>query len=75
MVIDYGTNQDFIEIYYRGWFSVVLFKCDWFHNKFDKYSLTRVYFDKKCHMDDPFVLVSQVFQVFYVEDPIEKNVY
>ncbi|KAH0634060.1 hypothetical protein KY285_036824 [Solanum tuberosum] len=25
--------------------------------------------------DDPFVLASQVHQVFYVEDPIEKNVY
>ncbi|KAH0722325.1 hypothetical protein KY290_005006 [Solanum tuberosum] len=25
--------------------------------------------------DNPFVLASQVHQVFYVEDPIEKNVY
>jgi len=37
--------------------------------------LTRVYFNKKCSTNDPFVLASQVHQVFYVDDPIEKNVY
>ncbi|KAH0642276.1 hypothetical protein KY290_033875 [Solanum tuberosum] len=75
MVIYYGIIQDIIEIDYWGCFSVVLFKCDWFHNEVDEYGLTQVYFNKKYSTDDPFVLASQVHQVFYVEDPIEKNVY
>ncbi|KAH0688841.1 hypothetical protein KY285_015992 [Solanum tuberosum] len=75
MVIYYGIIQDIIEIDYWCCFSVVLFRCDWFHNEVDEYGLTRVYFNKICSTNDPFVLASQVHQVFYVEDPIEKNVY
>ncbi|WMV54112.1 hypothetical protein MTR67_047497 [Solanum verrucosum] len=75
MVIYYEIIQDIIEIDYWGCFSVVLFRCDWFHNEVDKYGLTQIYFNKKCSTNDPFVLASQVHQVFYVEDPIEKNVY
>ncbi|KAH0773722.1 hypothetical protein KY290_010859 [Solanum tuberosum] len=41
----------------------------------DEYGLTRVYFNKSRSTDDPFVLASQVNQVFYVADPIEKDVY
>nr|XP_016457723.1 PREDICTED: uncharacterized protein LOC107781523 isoform X1 [Nicotiana tabacum] len=74
-VIYYGAIQDIIEIDYWDCFSVVLFRCDWFHNEIDGYGLTRVYFNKKCSTDDTFVLASQVHQVFYVEDPIEKDVY
>ncbi|KAH0633088.1 hypothetical protein KY284_035874 [Solanum tuberosum] len=37
--------------------------------------LTRVYFNKSRSTDDPFVLASQVHQVFYVADQIEKDVY
>ncbi|WMV56116.1 hypothetical protein MTR67_049501 [Solanum verrucosum] len=50
-------------------------QCDWFHNEIDEYGLTRVYFNKSRSTDDPFVLASQVHQVFYVADPIEKDVY
>ncbi|KAK6796469.1 hypothetical protein RDI58_004170 [Solanum bulbocastanum] len=75
MVIYYGIIQNIIEIDYWGCFSVVLFRCDWFHNEVDEYGLTRVYFNKKCSTNDPFVLTSQVHQVFYVEDLIEQNVY
>ncbi|XP_075080438.1 uncharacterized protein LOC107798997 [Nicotiana tabacum] len=50
-------------------------ECDWFRNELDEYGLTRVYFKKLCSTDDPFLLASQVYQVFYVEDPIEKDVY
>jgi len=54
----------------------VLFRCDWFHNEVDEYGLTRVYFNRKCSTNDPFVLASQFHQVlFYVEDPIMKNGY
>ncbi|XP_060190633.1 uncharacterized protein LOC132619889 [Lycium barbarum] len=74
-VIYYRVIQDIIEIDYYGHFSVVLFRCDWFHNEVDEYGLTRVYFNKLCSKDDPFVLASQVHQVFYVADPVEKDVY
>ncbi|KAK6782174.1 hypothetical protein RDI58_019970 [Solanum bulbocastanum] len=50
-------------------------QCDWFHNEIDEYGLTRVYFTKSRSTDDPFVLASQVHQVFYVADPIKKDVY
>ncbi|KAH0712311.1 hypothetical protein KY289_008270 [Solanum tuberosum] len=50
-------------------------ECDWYQNEVDEYGLTRVYFNKLCSKDDPFVLASQVYQVFYVADPIEKDVY
>ncbi|WMV24701.1 hypothetical protein MTR67_018086 [Solanum verrucosum] len=74
-VVYYGVIQDIIEIDYWSCFSVALFKCDWFRNEVDEYGLTRVYFNKLCSTEDPFVLASQVHQVFYVEDPIEKDVY
>ncbi|XP_070003065.1 uncharacterized protein [Nicotiana sylvestris] len=74
-VIYYGAIHDIIKINYWDCFSVVLFRYDWFHNEIDGYGLTRVYFNQKCSIDDTFVLASQVHQVFYVEDPIEKDVY
>nr|XP_009776104.1 PREDICTED: uncharacterized protein LOC104225927 [Nicotiana sylvestris] len=74
-VLYYGAIQDIIEIDYWGRFSVVLFRCDCFRNEVDEYGLTRVYFNRLCSTDDSFVLTSQVHQIFYVEDPIEKDVY
>ncbi|KAH0709458.1 hypothetical protein KY284_010885 [Solanum tuberosum] len=74
-VIYYGAIQDIIEVDYYNCLSVVLFRCDWFHNEIDEYGLTRVYFNKSRSTDDPFVLASQVHQVIFVEDPIEKDVY
>lgn len=74
-VIYYGVIHDVIEIDYYGCFSVVLFGCDWFYNEVDEYGLTHIYLNRLCSTDDPFVLASQVHQVFYVEDPVEKGVY
>jgi hypothetical protein len=56
-----------------------LFKCDWADNtrdrgwKLDKHGLTLVNFKNLVHRgdqitDEPYVLTSQVEQVFYVED-------
>ncbi|KAG6487522.1 hypothetical protein ZIOFF_056110 [Zingiber officinale] len=39
----------------------------------DKYGLTCAYFNKRCYVDDPFVLASQVHQCFYIEDPFDDN--
>lgn len=74
-VIYYGAIQDIIELDYYGCFSVVLFRCAWYHNEKDEFGLTRVYFNRLRSTDDPFVLASQVHQVFYVEDPTETGVY
>ncbi|XP_075096331.1 uncharacterized protein LOC142174437 [Nicotiana tabacum] len=74
-IIYYGAIRDIIEVDYWGCFSVVLFRCDWFRNEIDDYGLTRVYFNRLGSTDDPFVLASQFYQVFYVEDPTEKDVY
>uniref|UniRef100_A0A803L1P0 DUF4216 domain-containing protein n=1 Tax=Chenopodium quinoa TaxID=63459 RepID=A0A803L1P0_CHEQI len=69
----YGIIKSIIEIDYWSSFSVVLFKCDWFHVEVDDYGLTRVNFKKLCSKDDPFVLASQVHQVFYVQDGLEED--
>ncbi|GER40345.1 glutamine-tRNA ligase [Striga asiatica] len=72
-VLYYGVIQEIIELDYWSSFSVVLFRCDWFHVENDDYGFARVNFNKNCYSDDPFVLASQVHQVFYVEDPIEEG--
>ncbi|XP_074336049.1 uncharacterized protein LOC141673217 [Apium graveolens] len=55
--------------------SVVLFKCRWYQQQKDPHDHIRVNFNRLCHKSDPHVLAKQVQQVFYVEDPIEKNVH
>lgn len=69
----YGAISEIIELNYWGSFTTILFRCDWFHMEKDEYGLTRVNFKKLCYADDPFVLASQVHQVFYVKDPIEED--
>lgn len=64
-----------IEINYYGSFSVVLFWCELYQNEVDEYRLTGVYFNKLCIKDDPSVLASQIYKVFYVADRIKKYVY
>lgn len=71
----YGSIEEIIELDYWGEFSVVLFKCCWYQEEKDPHGHTRVNFKKLCHKSDPYVLASQVEQVFYVEDPIEKMVH
>lgn len=69
----YGAIQEIIEIDYWAKFSIVLFRCDWFQVERDDYGLPRVNFNKLCYLDDPFVMATQVHQVFYVEDPLEEG--
>lgn len=70
----YGSIEEIFELDYWGAFTVVLFKCCWYQEGKDLYGLTQVNFSKLCQKSDPYVMASQVRQVFYVEDPIEKNV-
>ncbi|KAL6584538.1 hypothetical protein OROMI_003827 [Orobanche minor] len=69
----YGAIEDIIEVDYWGALNVVLFKCCWYQIDKDCYGLPRVNFNRLYQKDDPFVLATQVQQVFYIEDPTEKN--
>ena len=54
-------------------FNVPSFKCNWVNSndgvKFDELCFILVDLKSKGHKDDPFILASQVKQVFYVQDP------
>lgn len=67
----YGLITQIIEVDYYGKLKSVLFRCDWFEVEEEKYGMTCVYFNKRCYMDDPFVLDYQVHQCFYVQDPFD----
>uniref|UniRef100_A0A803M2G9 DUF4216 domain-containing protein n=1 Tax=Chenopodium quinoa TaxID=63459 RepID=A0A803M2G9_CHEQI len=69
----YGTIKSIIEVDYWSAFSVALFECDWFHVEVDDYGFTCVNFKKLCSKDYPFVLASQVHQVFYTQDGLEED--
>jgi Domain of unknown function (DUF4216) len=79
----YGIIKDIIEVNYSNKGSIVLFKCDWVDTvrgkgiQKDKFGITLVNFNhllsgnKIC--DEPFILATQATQVYYVEDPIDKD--
>ncbi|KAD3640382.1 hypothetical protein E3N88_29605 [Mikania micrantha] len=69
----YGRILDIIELDYWAKFRVVLFHCEWYQVEKDDYGLTCVNMKKQCYSDDPFVMPSQVKQVFYVPDPIADD--
>ena len=71
----YGAIEEIFEVDYWGEISVVLFKCCWYLEEKDLYGLTRVNLNRVCQKSDPYVLASQVQQVFYIEDPTEKMMY
>ena len=75
----YGKLTHIIEVKYYDRTKYVLFKCAWADNtrdkgwKMDKYGLMLVNFKNLVYRgdeitDEPYVLTSQVEQVFYVED-------
>ncbi|KAL8134557.1 hypothetical protein AgCh_009539 [Apium graveolens] len=71
----YGAIEEIVEVDYWGEFSVVVFKCCWYQEEKDVYGLTRVNCNKLCQQSDPYVLTSQVQQIFYIEDPVDKMLY
>ena len=71
----YGAIEEIIEVDYWGALSVVLFRCIWYQKDKDCHGLTRVNFNKIYQKEDPFVLATQVQQVFYIQDCSEKNLY
>ncbi|KAL6509602.1 hypothetical protein OROGR_022912 [Orobanche gracilis] len=73
----YGIVKDIIELYYSQDKRVVLFECDWVTKgrriKQDIDGFTLANFANIKRQDEPFVLASQVQQVFYVDDPSDKH--
>jgi len=78
----YGKLTNIIEVECYDRTKYVMFKCDWADTmrgrgyKVDDYGMVLVNFNRLVHRgdqetDDPYVLTSQVDQVFYVED--ERN--
>nr|CAD1818685.1 unnamed protein product [Ananas comosus var. bracteatus] len=81
----YGVVKEIIELNYSGKAKVVLFRCDWVDVrsegrgiKKDEYGFTLVNFNQLLYRgnhlsNEPFVLASQVEQVFYITDPIDED--
>ncbi|KAI3936534.1 hypothetical protein MKW92_045634, partial [Papaver armeniacum] len=79
----YGRLKDIIELTYRLGRKFVLFDCDWFDVvsrsgrgvKVDALGFTLVNFNHRIptQEQEPFVLASQVRQIFYSQDPTELD--
>ena len=74
----YGFIEEIWEIDYTK-FSVPVFKCKWVDNKsgvkIDESGFTLVDFRKIGYRDEPFIMVQQASQVFYVKDPTSEHWY
>lgn len=68
--------EDIWELDYSD-FKIPLFRCKWIDNERgvqkDKYGYTLVNFKRLGYQADPFILSSQVKQVFYIVDPKDKT--
>ncbi|KAI8560338.1 hypothetical protein RHMOL_Rhmol04G0247700 [Rhododendron molle] len=68
----YGVLTDVIELSY-----FVLFKCNWMSEGKNRrpveHGFTLINFVRLVHVNEPFILSSQVQQPFYVEDPLDKG--
>ncbi|XP_065859003.1 uncharacterized protein [Euphorbia lathyris] len=80
MIDYYGVLNKIVELQYLAGKRIVLFKCHWWDVdnigkgvKIDKHGFTSVNTARKLSTDEPFVLASQVEQVFYVEDELTPN--
>ncbi|WCJ29244.1 hypothetical protein M5689_010890 [Euphorbia peplus] len=76
----YGILKEIVELQYLTGKRIALFKCDWWDVdhvgravKVDKHGFCSVNTTRKLTTDEPFVLASQVEQVFYVEDGLTPN--
>ncbi|KAL3637653.1 hypothetical protein CASFOL_018524 [Castilleja foliolosa] len=74
----YGIIEENWEIDYLK-FKIPVFRCKWVDGnngvKVDEIGVTLVDFSKVGSKNEPFVMASQVKQVFYITDPSNKNVF
>jgi hypothetical protein len=73
----YGYIEEIWELDYGPTFKVPLFRCKWVNLeggvKVDqRYGMTTVDLNKLSYIDEPFVLASEVSQVFFVKDMCSK---
>lgn len=71
----YGRIEEIIEFDYWGAFTAVLFRCSWYKEEKDNYGFTVVNFSKLCQKNDPYIMASQVQQVFYIKDPVDNRLH
>ena len=68
----YGYIEEIWELDYGPTFKVPLFRCQWVKmsgvHVDEKYGMTTVDLNNLAYMDEPFVLATDVAQVFYVKD-------
>ena len=77
----YGRIIDIVELNYVNEGDVVLFKCEWVTNTgvrdLEPFGIRQVNFNHVEKTEDinsePFILASQAKQVYYLEDPVEKD--
>lgn len=75
----YGLLREIIEVQYTGGNRVTLFKCDWWDVHSHGRGIIKDCFDfisvntGRVLSNDPYVLASQVGQVYYVEDVAKPN--
>jgi len=67
----FGVIKEIWEVDYSK-FRVLIFKCKWVNGNTsvheDPLGFTLVYLSKVAYMDEPFIMVEQARQIFYVED-------
>ena len=72
----YGVIEDIWELDYSE-FRVPLFKCQWVNGNTEvckyKMGLSLVDLQKIGYNDDPFIMLAQGRQVFYVQDPCNSR--
>ncbi|XP_057246859.1 uncharacterized protein LOC125499462 [Beta vulgaris subsp. vulgaris] len=76
----YGALTEVIRVEYLGGNYVVFFRCDWYDVldskkgiNVDKFGYVSVDTQRNLKTDEPFVLASQVSQVFYATDIVKKG--
>ena len=74
MIDFYGVVTDILELKYAARCVVLIFKCDWWDIgskrgiNIDEFGFVSVNVSRRWYRDQPFVLATQVQQVFYVND-------
>ncbi|CAL8163121.1 unnamed protein product [Prunus armeniaca] len=72
----YGVIQDIWDLDYKK-FTITVFRCDWIDSTsglvVDELGFTLVDLSKIGHSNDQFVMVSQIKQVFFVDNPMHHG--
>ncbi|CAM8913860.1 unnamed protein product [Rhodiola kirilowii] len=73
----FGVIEEIWELDYVK-LQVPVFKCKWVNHsavRTDEFGMTFVDFRREGYKDEPFIMAEQARQVFYVQDPSDKNLF